>query len=84
MTMLKEEDTTHYKDTNNNSEDINKVIDELEDFPYIPKNLLEKLKDVFDIRKMIWYETSRDTLMGIQQVIHYLEERYEHQNNKNL
>lgn len=82
MTMLKEEDTT-YKDTNN-SEDINKVIDELEDFPYIPKNLLDKLKDVFDIRKMIWYETSRDTLMGIQQVIHYLEERYEHQNNKNL
>ena len=68
------------KDTN--SEDINKVIDELEDFPYIPKNLLDKLKDVFDIRKMIWYETSRDTLMGIQQVIHYLEERYEHQHQQ--
>lgn len=82
MTMLKEEDTTIYKDTNN-SEDINKVVDELEDFPYIPKNLLDKLKDVFDIRKMIWYETSRDTLMGIQQVIHYLEERYEHQNEEN-
>lgn len=77
-----EEDTTIYKDTNN-SEDINKVVDELEDFPYIPKNLLDKLKDVFDIRKMIWYETSRDTLMGIQQVIHYLEERYEHQNGEN-
>ena len=74
-----EEDTTNYKDTNS---DINKVIDELEDFPYIPKNLLDKLKDVFDIRKMIWYETSRDTLMGIQQVIHYLEERYEHQHQQ--
>ena len=68
------------KDTNS---DNNKVVDELEDFPYIPKNLLDKLKDVFDIRKMIWYETSRDTLMGIQQVIHYLEERYEHQNGEN-
>lgn len=81
MTMLKEEEDTTYKDANN-SEDINKVIDELEDFPHIPKNLLDKLKDVFDIRKMIWYETSRDTLMGIQQVIHYLEERYEHQLDK--
>ena len=68
------------KDTNS---DNNKVVDELEDFPYIPKNLLDKLKDVFDIRKMIWYETSRDTLMGIQQVIHYLEERYEHQKGEN-
>lgn len=78
--MIEEEDTTTYKDT---SSDNNKVVDELEDFPYIPKNLLDKLKDVFDIRKMIWYETSRDTLMGIQQVIHYLEERYEHQNGEN-
>ena len=78
--MTTEEDTTTYKDT---SSDINKVIDELEDFPYIHKDLLDKLKDVFDIRKMIWYETSRDTLMGIQQVIHYLEERYEHQNGEN-
>ena len=75
---------TNKDNTKDTNIDNNKVVDELEDFPYIPKNLLDKLKDVFDIRKMIWYETSRDTLMGIQQVIHYLEERYEHQSNKNL
>lgn len=59
----------------------NKVVEEEEPFPYIPKELLEKIQDVFDIRKMIWYETSRDTLMGIQQVVHFLEEKYKQQSN---
>ena len=59
----------------------NKVVEEEEPFPYIPKDLLEKIQDVFDIRKMIWYETSRDTLMGIQQVVHFLEEKYKQQSN---
>lgn len=59
----------------------NKVVEEEESFPYIPKELLEKIQDVFDIRKMIWYETSRDTLMGIQQVVHFLEEKYKQQSN---
>lgn len=61
----------------------NKVVEEEEPFPYIPKELLEKIQDVFDIRKMIWYETSRDTLMGIQQVVHFLEEKYKQQNGEN-
>lgn len=60
-----------------------KVVEEEEPFPYIPNDLLEKIQDVFDIRKMIWYETSRDTLMGIQQVVHFLEEKYKHQNGEN-
>lgn len=57
----------------------NKVVEEEEDFPYVPKDLLEKIQEVFDIRKMIWYETSRDTLMGIQQVVHFLEEKFKRQ-----
>lgn len=59
----------------------NKVVEEEEDFPYVPKDLLEKVQEVFDIRKMIWYETSRDTLMGIQQVVHFLEEKFKQQQN---
>lgn len=59
----------------------NKVVEEEEEaFPYVPKDLLEKIQEVFDIRKMIWYETSRDTLMGIQQVVHFLEEKFKQQN----
>lgn len=57
----------------------NKVVEEEENFPYVPKDLLEKIQEVFDIRKMIWYETSRDTLMGIQQVVHFLEEKFKQQ-----
>lgn len=57
----------------------NKVVEEEEPFPYVPKDLLEKVQEIFDIRKMVWYETSRDTLMGIQQVVHFLEEKFKHQ-----
>lgn len=59
----------------------NKVVEEEEEeaFPYVPKDLLEKIQEVFDIRKVIWYETSRDTLMGIQQVVHFLEEKFKQQ-----
>lgn len=58
------------------------VIDMDEDFPYIPKDLLERVQKDFDIRKMVWYSDSRDLLMGIQQVISYLEDRYNKQINK--
>lgn len=57
----------------------NKVVEEEEPFPYVPKDLLEKVQEIFDIRKMVWYETSRDTLMGIQQVVHFLEEKFKQQ-----
>lgn len=60
----------------------NNVIDIDEDFPYIPKDLLERVQKDFDIRKMVWYSDSRDLLMGIQQVISYLEDRYNKQINK--
>lgn len=65
----------------NNKEETIEITEE--EFPYIPKDLLEKLQDVFDIRKMVWYEQSRDTLMGIQQVISYMEDRYKNQNGDN-
>lgn len=59
----------------------NKVIDTDEDFPYIPKDLLERIQKDFDIRKMIWYSDDRNLLMGIQQVISYLEDHYNKQSN---
>lgn len=60
----------------------NRVIDFDEDFPYIHKDLLERVQKDFDIRKMVWYSDSRDILMGIQQVISYLEDHYDKQLNK--
>ena len=62
-------------------EDKNNVVDIDEDFPYIPKDLLERIQKDFDIRKMIWYTDDRNLLMGIQQVIFYLEEHYNKQTN---
>lgn len=58
--------------------------EEVDNFPYIPKDLLERVQKDFDIRKMIWYSYERDTLMGIQQVVNYLEEHYNNQNNNNI
>lgn len=60
----------------------NDVVEE-EEFPYVPKDLIEKLEDVFDIRKMIWYEKSNETLLGIQQVVTYLRNKYDKQNGDN-
>lgn len=57
------------------------VVDIDEDFPYIPKDLLERIQKDFDIRKMIWYSDDRNLLMGIQQVISYLEDHYNKQSN---
>lgn len=61
----------------------NNVVEEEEEFPYVPKDLIEKLEDVFDIRKMIWYEKSNETLLGIQQVVTYLRHKYDKQNGDN-
>ena len=60
----------------------NNVIDIDEDFPYVPKDLLERVQKDFDIRKMIWYSDDRNLLMGIQQVISDLEDHYNKQINK--
>lgn len=60
----------------------NNVVEE-EEFPYVPKDLIERLEDVFDIRKMIWYEKSNETLLGIQQVVTYLRNKYDKQNGDN-
>lgn len=57
----------------------NNVVEE-EEFPYVPKDLIERLEDIFDIRKMIWYEKSNETLLGIQQVVTYLRNKYDKQN----
>ena len=60
----------------------NNVVEE-EEFPYVPKELIERLEDIFDIRKMIWYEKSNETLLGIQQVVTYLRNKYDKQNGDN-
>lgn len=60
----------------------NNVVEE-EEFPYVPKDLIEKLEDVFDIRKMIWYEKSNETLLGIQQVVTYLRHKHDKQSGDN-
>lgn len=77
----KEEDTKMISTKDDRVETIETDPDEIK-FPYIPKDLVDSLKEVFDIRKIIWHETSRDTLMGIQQVIYFLEAKFEEQNNK--
>lgn len=60
----------------------NNVVEE-EEFPYVPKDLIEKLEDVFDIRKLIWYEKSNETLLGIQQVVTYLRHKHDKQKGDN-
>lgn len=60
----------------------NNVVEE-EEFPYVPKDLIERLEDIFDIRKLIWYENSNETLLGIQQVVTYLRNKYDKQNGDN-
>lgn len=60
----------------------NNVVEE-EEFPYVSKDLIERLEDIFDIRKMIWYEKSNETLLGIQQVVTYLRNKYDKQNGDN-
>lgn len=62
-------------------EESENVVDIDEDFPYIPKDLLERIQKDFDIRKMIWCSDDRNLLMGIQQVISYLEDHYNKQSN---
>lgn len=64
------------------SKEENNVVEE-EEFPYVPKDLIERLEDIFDIRKMIWYEKSNETLLGIQQVVTYLRNKYDKQNGDN-
>lgn len=66
-----------------NKEENNVVEEEEEEFPYVPKDLIERLEDIFDIRKMIWYEKSNETLLGIQQVVTYLRNKYDKQNGDN-
>lgn len=57
---------------------------EEEPFPYIPKDLYERLKKDFDIRKLITYTHTRDELMGTQAVINYLDWRYQEQTSKGV
>lgn len=66
----------------NKEEEENNVVEE-EEFPYVPKDLIEKLEDVFDIRKLIWYEKSNETLLGIQQVVTYLRHKHDKQKGDN-
>lgn len=44
--------------------------------PKVPKELLEHVKDRWDIRKNISYEQSVDYLKGVQDVLDYLDYLY--------
>jgi len=54
------------------------VVDPFKDFPRCSKVFLEKLKEVFDIRKLIRYSQTNDYLRGVQDVLDFIEQ----QNNK--
>jgi hypothetical protein len=60
----------------------NNIIDELEYFPNVPKELLDRLKEDFDIRKMLKYRPDVEYLKGVQAVLDYLEEK--HESNKRI
>lgn len=50
------------------------------DFPYISKELLERLDDDFDIRRIVGNASyTKDYLEGIQSVLDYLHSRYDDQ-----
>lgn len=55
---------------------------EEEPFPYIPKDLYDKLKEIFDIRQLINYVHTRDELMGVQSVINFLDVKFKEQNKE--
>ena len=48
--------------------------------PIVPKELLDHLKEIYDIRQMVMYTTTREELLGIQEVINFLEYNYREQN----
>lgn len=52
----------------------------IENFPLVPKELLDNLKECFDIRKMVKYNSSVEYLKGVQDVLDFLETRYKDQN----
>lgn len=52
-----------------------------ENFPLIPKELLESLKEYYDIRKLVKYSDSVDYLRGVQEVLDFLETKFKDQNN---
>lgn len=54
----------------NKNKDIGADWDKL---PKVPKNLLEHLKEKFDIRRSIAYEQSLEYLKGVQDVLDYLD-----------
>lgn len=72
--------TEDYKESVKSSdEDDIKEFDPYKDFPKCSKTYLKRLKDVFDIRKMIRYSsTTKDYLQGVQDVLDFIEM----QNNK--
>lgn len=53
----------------------------IENFPLIPKELLDSLNECFDIRKMVKYDSSVEYLKGVQDVLDFLETRYKDQHN---
>ena len=48
-------------------------------YPYVPKDLLERLEKDFDIRKLIIYSPDLEYLKGVQDVLRVLRDRYDRQ-----
>lgn len=50
-------------------------------FPAVPKDLLEGLQKIFDVRKMIRYKPTIDYCGGVQDVLDFLENKFNEQNH---
>ena len=49
------------------------VEDIYKDFPKCSLKFIERLKEVFDIRKMVHYKPSTEYLKGVQDVLDFIE-----------
>lgn len=52
------------------------IVEDEKQCPPISKELLDHLKDTFDVRKMLSYSVELEYLKGIQSVLNYLEFNY--------
>lgn len=52
-----------------------------DNFPAVPNELLDGLKEIFDIRKMIRYKPTIDYCGGVQDVLDFLENKFKEQNH---
>lgn len=56
---------------NTNTDNNNETLEELT--PTVPKEALDHIKEVFDIRKIVMSTETVDYLRGVQAVLNYME-----------